>query len=92
MEQTRSSDTIAHLKNELVVSGQYLKDQNLPLLISRGVFGHLSVSWGLTVTSEKNISLGLEILMQTVQFSPFLLFLAHSVRVVQYKLVEHTKK
>lgn len=44
MEQTRSSDTIAHLKNELVVSGQYLKDQNLPLLISRGVFGHLSVS------------------------------------------------
>lgn len=30
--------------------------------------------------------------MQIVQFSPFLLFLGHSVRVVQYKLVEQTEK
>lgn len=30
MGQTRSSDTIAHLQNELVVSGQYLGEQSLP--------------------------------------------------------------
>lgn len=29
MEQTRSSNTIAHLQNELVVSGQNLGHQNL---------------------------------------------------------------
>lgn len=30
--------------------------------------------------------------MQAVQFSPFLIFLGHSVSIVQYKLVEQIKK
>lgn len=70
----------------------FRRPKSTSLLISRGFFGRLPVSWGLTVTSEKNRSLRLEILMQTVQFSPSLLFLGHSVRVVQYKLVEQIKK